>query len=66
MSKTVIDWNVWATATQLAKELTEAGKPTTPQAINNWKRRGKIEFTHFPELGKDLIKRGCIDVNGYK
>lgn len=66
MSKTTIDWTIWATATQLAKELTHSGKPTTPQAINNWKRRGLVKFERFPGLDKDLIKRGTINVKGYK
>lgn len=65
MSTTTIDWTIWATATQLADELTASGKPTTPQAINNWKRRSLVEFKTFPELGKDLIKRGTIKVKGY-
>lgn len=66
MRTTVIDWQKWITATDLAALLTAAGKPTTPQTINNWKRRGKVDFKHFPELGKDLIRRGTINVKGYE
>lgn len=61
MSKTTIDWTVWATATDLAKEL-----KTTPQVVNNWKRRNLVKFEYFPEFGKFLYKRGTVDVKGYK
>ena len=60
MTKTVIDWTIWATATQLADELN-----ATPQMVNNWRRRNKVEFELFPELGKYLYKRGTIKVKGY-
>lgn len=57
MSKTTIDWTIWATATTLAEEL-----KATPQMVNNWRRRNKVEAQLFPELGKYLYKRGSVTV----
>lgn len=57
MSKTTIDWTIWATATQLADEL-----KATPQMVNNWRRRNKVESKLYPELGKYLYKRGTVTV----
>lgn len=58
MTRTVIDWNIWCTATQLAKEMN-----TTPQVVNNWRRRDKVDYQLFPELGKYLYRRGSVTVN---
>ncbi len=66
MTKITIDWTVWATATTLAAELTEQGKPTSPQSVNNWRRRGLIDYKKFEGLDKPLYKRGSIRVKGYE
>ncbi len=58
--ETKIDTSIWVTATDFASERTAQGLPTTPQMVNNWKRRQLIEFKHFPVIGKDLVNRHSL------
>lgn len=62
MTKIEIDSSIWVTATALAKERTAKNLPTTPQMVNNWKRRGLIDFKHFESIGKDLVNKHSVRV----
>lgn len=64
-NKLTIDTTKYVTAVELAKELTDQGKPVTPQMINNWRRRGKIDCKYFDTIKKWLYVRGSIGVKGY-